>query len=230
MHFLSRFYALLYTTRHRRFLGVTLSSWLIFLLLLLAMWAFFSRWPAWIANAALLAAVLLHAGYWIAGRRGYTRFVAAGDMSLDPEFAAPRDESRVPLRATGVFSVRDYERYVLEESAEYWRVPMGQHVIMVQNGPGQYLYQILEPHYIRTVQPGYLLYGRRPQEAIAVNFVVSWTPEMAKEPRFYPDAQEPTERTPSEERTIYFTFDHDADRYAVWRSLVESLSRAAHTS
>ena len=52
-------------------------------------------------------------GYWIAGRRGYTRFVADDELQLDLEFASPRDESRVPIRATGVFSVRDYERYVL---------------------------------------------------------------------------------------------------------------------
>ncbi len=143
-------------------------------------------------------------------------------MALDPEFAAPRNESRVPLRATGVFSVRDYERYVLEESAEYWRVPLGHHVIMVQNGPGQYLYQITEPQYIRNISAGYLLYGRRPQEALALQFVVSWSPDLAHEPRFYPGAQEDEQQQPTEERTIYFTFDHDADRHAVWRSLLES--------
>lgn len=226
MHFLSRLYTLTYITRHRRFLGVTIAAWLVLLLLTLALWAFISRWPPWISNAALLLAVALMVGYWVAGRRGYTRFVTDDELKLDLEFASPRDESRVPIRATGVFSVRDYERYVLEESAEYWRVPKGHHVIMVQQAPGQFLYQILEPHYIRSVRPGYLLYGRRPQNAIAVQFVVSWSPEMAREPRFYPGAQDPEESAPSEERTIYFTFDNDADRFAVWRSLEESRSSA----
>jgi hypothetical protein len=111
---------------------------------------------------------------------------------------------------------------VLEETAEYWRAPLGHHVVMVQNAPGQYLYQIVEPQHILDISPGYLLYGRHPKMALALNFMVSWSPEMAREPRFYHGASEPGERAPSEERTIYFTFDHDADRYAVWRSLLES--------
>ena len=222
MRFLSQLYAFIYSTQRRRLLGVTLASWMVVLLLAFALWAFVLRWPTFVSNAALLVAVTLILGYRIAGRRGYTRFVPDDDLALDPEFAAPRDESRVPLRATGVFSVRDYERYVLEEAAEYWRVPLGHHVIMVQSGPGQFLYQIVEPQHIREVKAGYLLFGRRPQVALALHFVVTWSPEMAREPRFYPGAQKEDERVPNEERAIYFTFDHDADRYAVWRSLIES--------
>lgn len=225
MRFLSQLYAFLYLTRRRTFLGVTLATWLVLLLLLLALWSFLLRWAGWVSQAALISAAILMAGYWIAGRRGYTRFVGDDEMTLDPEFAAPRDENRVPLRATGIFSVRDYERYVLDESAEYWRVPMGHHVVMVQQGPGQYLYQIVEPQYIRDVRPGYLLYGRHPQNALALEFMVSWSPEMAHEPSYYPGASEEPVRGPSEQRTIYFTFDHDADRYAVWRSLLESRGR-----
>jgi hypothetical protein len=195
---------------------------MVLLLLLLALWAFLLRWPGWVSQVALLVALALIVGYWIAGRRGYTRFVDDDDMALDPEFASPRDESRVPLRATGIFSVRDYEKYVLDEPAEYWRVPMGHHVIMVRNGPGQYLYQIVEPQHIRDLKAGYLLYGRHPQKALALRFLVSWSPELAREPTFYPGAPEEPVRGPSEERTIYFTFDHDADRFAVWRSLLET--------
>lgn len=227
MRFLSQLYAFMYQTQRRRFLGVTLATWLIVLLFALALWSFFLLWPSWITNGVLAVAVILIAGYWVAGRKGYTRFVDDEGMELDPEFASPQDESRVPLRATGIFSVRDYERYVLEESAEYWRVPAGHHVIMVENAPGQYLYQIIEPEYIRGVRPGHLLFGRRPQKAIALSFVVSWSPELAREPSYYPGAQEETKQRPNEERTIYFTFESDADRYAVWRSLLESRSRTS---
>lgn len=226
MRFLSQLYTFLYLTRRRTFLGVTLATWMMLLLLLLALWAFLLRWPPWISQAALIGTAILMVGYWLAGRKGYTRFVDDEGMTLDPEFAAPRNESRVPLRATGVFSVRDYERYVLEESAEYWRVPHGHHVFMVQHSPGQFLYQIVEPEYIRDIRPGYLLYGRHPQKALALQFLVSWSPEMAHEPSYYPGAAEEPLRAPSEQRTIYFTFDHDADRFAVWRSLLESRRRA----
>lgn len=226
MRFLSQLYTFMYKTQRRRFLGVTLATWLVMLILALALWSFFLMWPMWITNGALVVAVALIAGYWLASRKGYTRFVADDEMELDPEFASPQDESRVPVRATGIFSVRDYERYVLEESAEYWRVPAGHHVIMVENAPGQYLYQLIEPEYILDVRPGYLLFGRRPQKAIALQFVVSWSPELAREPSYYPGTQEETKRRPSEERTIYFTFETDADRYAIWRSLLESRDRA----
>ncbi len=227
MHVQSRFYALTHNTRRRRLLGLALSTWLILLLLLLALWAFFARWSPWLVNGALALAALLAAGYWIIGRLGFTRFVPDPGLVLDPEFAAPRDESRVPLRATGIFSVRDFEGYVVEQPAEYWRVPMGHHIIMVQNGPGQYLYQILEPEHIRAVTPGYLLYGRGPQAAIAVQFAVSWSPEVAQEPRYYVGVEEPPQRAPTQERAIYFTFHHDADRHAVWRSLAQSITGAA---
>ena len=223
MRLLSQLYAVLYLTRRHSLLGVSLAAWIVILLLVLALWAFMLRWPSWLTPTFLLLALLLIVGYWIAGRRGYTRFVGDSNMVLDDEFAAPQDENRVPLRATGVFSVQDYERYVLEEPAEYWRVPLGHHVFMVQSEPGQFLYQIIEPQNIRGLEPGYLLYGRNPQKALALRFLVSWSPEMSREPRFYQlGAREETERVPSEERTIYCTFDHDADRYAVWRSLLES--------
>lgn len=225
MRILSQLYAFIYLTRRRTLLGVTLATWAVLLLLLLALWAFLLRWPGWVSQVALLTALALMAGYWIAGRKGYTRFVGDDEMVLDPEFASPRDESRVPLRATGIFSVRDYEKYVLNEPAEYWRVPMGHHVIMVQNGPGQYLYQIVEPQHMCNLEAGYLLHGRHPQKALALSFLVSWSPELAREPTFYPGAPEEPARNPGEQRTIYFTFDHDADRFAVWRSLLESHTR-----
>ena len=94
MHILSRLYAFTYSTRHRRFLGVTIAAWLVLLLLTLALWAFFARWAPWISNAALFLAVAIMVGYWLAGRRGYTRFITDDGIILDPEFAAPRDESR----------------------------------------------------------------------------------------------------------------------------------------
>lgn len=222
MRILSQIYAFMYLTRRRTLLGVTLATWMVLLLLLFALWAFMLRWPALISQVALLGALALMVGYWVAGRKGYTRFVSDEEMALDPEFASPRDESRVPLRATGIFSVRDYERYVLQESAEYWRVPMGHHVIMVQNSPGQYLYQIVEPQHIRDITPGYLLYGRHAQKALALHFLVSWSPEMAREPSYFPGAPQEPVPGPGEQRTIYFTFEHDADRFAVWRSLLES--------
>jgi hypothetical protein len=70
MRFLSQLYAFMYQTQRRKFLGVALSTWIVLLLLMLALWAFMLRWPGIISKAALLFAVALVAGYWLAGRRG----------------------------------------------------------------------------------------------------------------------------------------------------------------
>lgn len=220
MHLLSQIYAWMYRARQRAIFGLALSNWIIGLLLVLFFIGFAQRWAPALSLAFLLLAVSLIAAYWLVSRMGYKRFVADEAMTLDEEFAAPQDEHRVPLRATGVFSVTDYEGYVVEQPAEYWRVPLGHHVLMVQNGPGQYLYQIVEPENIRDVEPGYLHFGPRPQKALALHFVVNWGPEFAHEPRFY-ETHDPQPRPePKEERTVYFTFDNDADRHAVWRNLL----------
>jgi hypothetical protein len=181
------------------------------------------RWGPLFTFLWLGLSLLIFIAYAIAGRLGYKRFVAAPAMALDEDFAVPKDEHRVPLRATGIFSVQDYEGYVLEHPAEYWRVPLGQHVFMVQQQPGRFLYQIVEPDHIKAIEPGYLLFGKKPQKALALHFLVSWGPDFVDEPRLrYVATDEPQGRAPTEERTIYFTFDHEADRHAVWKSLLRS--------
>lgn len=225
MRFLSRLYGFLFWSKSQEFLGVSLRTWFVLLPLSLFFTGFWLRWPTLLTLFWLGLAFLLLLAYFWARRAGFKRFVSDPDMALDEEFAAPRPEQHVPLRATGVFSVKEREDYVLEHPAEYWRVPMGQHVFMVQQQPGSFLYQIVEPQYIQSVEPGYLLSGREPQKALALHFLVSWGPEFAFEPSFYHFDDGLPEQRPSEERTIYFTFDHDADRFAVWRSLLETNER-----
>ena len=221
MHLLSRIFALLYGMRRHSLLGLALRNWLILLFIALFVVGFELRWPSLLTLGWLALALAVIIAYALASRVGYKRFVTAPDVSLDEEFAAPGPEHRVPLRATGVFSVREYEDYVVERPAEYWRVPLGHHVVMVHQDHGGYLYQIVEPENIRDVQPGYLIFGREPQKALALHFQVSWGPEYAREPRFYEYGEVDADAQPVQERTIYFTFDHDADRHAVWRSLLE---------
>ncbi|HSM58168.1 MAG TPA: hypothetical protein VK879_18580 [Candidatus Sulfomarinibacteraceae bacterium] len=222
MQILSRLYAFLYWSQKRGVLGISLRTWLILLPLALFVAGFWLRWPAPLTVLWLILAILLWLVYLLARRAGFKRFVSNPDMSLDEEFAAPVPEQHVPLRATGVFSVKEHEDYVLEHPAEYWRVPMGQHIFMVQQQPGRFLYQIVEPQHIQAVEPGYLLCGREPQKALALHFLVSWGPEFAHEPSYYHFDEALPDQKAGEERTIYVTFDHDADRFAVWRSLLQN--------
>lgn len=222
MRFLSVLFASIYWTTRHGLLGISFRTWLIIIPSFLFLLGGALRWsPAltffWLVLAGLFALL-----YMALSRVGYKRFVPDPAMALDDDFAAPHHEDRVPLRATGIFSVRDRENYVLDNPAHYWRVPLGQHVFMVEEQPGSFLYQIIDPENIRNVEPGHLLFGRQPQEALALSFEVSWSPELATEPSYhYHGKPEPENRPPGRERTVYLTFDHDADRYAVWKSLLQ---------
>lgn len=225
MSLLSRLFVLLYWSRRHRLFGLSIATWFVLLPLMLAIAGLAQNWPLplfFVLSALSLLVLLL---FFVAGRLGYKRFQPDLDMALDDEFAAPRNEHRVPLRATGVFSVRDREAYVLEQPAEYWRVPLGQHVFMVQEFPGRFLYQIINPEHVEEVQPGYLLFGSRPQQALALHFHVTWGPQLAYEPTYQYVGEQEEPPPAGEARTIYLTFDSDADLHAVWKSLL--LERSA---
>lgn len=219
MRVLSQAYLLLYWTRRRRVAGLSISTWILLGLLTMFLATLLGNRSSALAVVWLGLAFLLLIAYIVAGRMGYKHFVNASDLELDPAFAAPRYEHRVPLRATGIFAVRNRENYVLERRAEYWRVPIGHHVFMVQQQRGRFLYQLVEPENIIAVEPGFLLFGREPRTALAVSFRVSWGPDYAYEPRYAAIEDPGDTEAPEVERTVYFTFDHEADLHAVWRSL-----------
>lgn len=225
MRIISLVYAFMYWSKRQRPLGVAISTWLVLLPLAVAVVGLLLDWSSGTLLSLVGMSALTRIAYYLAGRNGYKRFIAEPRMSLDKEFAAPHDEDRVPLQATGVFSVSGREAYVLEHPGKYWRVPLGQHVFMVEQQPGRFLYQIIEADNVREVEAGLLAFGREPRKALALHFYATWGPQFAVEPTFYYGAPQQMETPSAEERTIYLTFDHDADRHAVWRSLLERNER-----
>jgi len=221
---ISLLYAFMYWSKRQRLLGVALSTWLMILPLALVVVGLALDWAPGVLLLLVALSVALRIAYYLGSRSGFKRFVADPGLSLDREFAAPYDEDRVPLQATGVFSVSSREEYLLEHPGKYWRVPLGQHVFMVEQQPGRFLYQIIEPNNVREVEAGLLAFGREPRMALALHFFATWGPQFAVEPSFYYGSVQ-EDPPPAEARTIYLTFDHEADRHAVWRSLVESNSR-----
>lgn len=225
MRIISLLYAFMYWSKRQRLLGAALSTWLVLLPLVLAVAGLVVDWSPTIILALAALAALIRIVYYVAGRAGFKRFIVEPGASLDREFAAPYDEDRVPLQATGVFSVSGREEYLLEHPGKYWRVPLGQHVFMVEQQPGRFLYQIIEPDNVHEVEAGLLAFGREPRKALALHFFATWGPQFAVEPTFYYGTPQTMEGPPAEARTIYLTFDHDADRHAVWRSLLERDAR-----
>lgn len=221
MSLVSRLFTFLYWSRRHRLLGFSIRTWLVIMPIILAFAGLLRGWPRPAILALSILSGLLFALNLFAARSGYKRFVPDDSMALDDEYEAPRNEHRIPLHATGVFSVHNREDYVLARPAEYWRVPLGQHVFMVQEAPGRFLYQIINPEDVESVQPGYLLYGREPQKALALNFLATWGPQFAYQPSYgYAGQEEEPPAVVGVARTVYLTFESDADRHTVWKSLL----------
>jgi hypothetical protein len=227
LNYLGYMYALAYFTTHHRLLGLRLSSWLRFLSLALVVIAWTRGWgTAWLAGALLLAA-WLNVTYWRAGRAGYNKFVPdeAAVLPTEPLSPLPPNQ-RVPLQATGIFSVNNREDFALLRPAEYWQAPLGDHIVMVQQRPGQFRYQFFTATSLQEIHVGWLIYGRKPHRALAVSFLVMWGPDFNELTQVYMTHHNSSSSRPLARRTVYFTFDEDATRRAVWHNLVYDARQA----
>ena len=214
---LSRLFAFMYLSRLRRFLGMSWAGWIRLIPLFLLAISLLFGWPLLLSLLWFLLFIVIWLLYGIVGRLGYKRFVADSRYELAPEAAPLKPNKRVELRATGVFSLNDREDYVLQHRAEYWRIDLGKHVFMVQHRPGRYLYQIIMPEYIQTIEAGYLLFGSAPKRALALSFLVTWGPEYSQYQLYYIGAD--NVRTPKQKRTVFLTFGSEEALQQVWRSL-----------
>jgi hypothetical protein len=226
IRFIGVLYAFAYFSAHRSFLGARLSSWLKFILIVFTITAWFTRQPLWaIVGAAVLIGVYFF--YWYVKRQGYIRFIPIQSQAPHSVKELLRDNKKVKARATGTFSVSSHEAYVLQKPAEYWRVPIGDHAIMVEHMPGKFLYQFIQSGALQTVAVGFLIFGRRPQEALAVRFLTTWGPEFGQ----YTPKQlmAGANHTPAKlERTIYLTFEDARDQYLVRKNLLRDAGKPLH--
>jgi hypothetical protein len=212
-------YAFLYRTNQRRFLGFTVGGWLKNLPFLFALLALVMPWPAiWVVFGIVLA-ILIRILYWGAKKAGYIHFLGVGDQAGPAHAQILGDDVKVPACATGRFSVKDWEEYVLERPADYWRIPIGDHAFMVEHQPGRYLYEFIQRGALEKVESGFLFFGRQPKPALAITFLSTWgTGTEEVNFQFYAPSQN---NSPGKfRRKIYLTFKKEADKNAVWRSLL----------
>lgn len=217
---LSRIFAFLYITRLRHFLGLSWSAWLRILPFLLFLLGLVMLWPFWLIFFWLALAILFWLLYALAGRMGYQRFIVDESYRRDPNVDPLAANEKVALHATGIFSLHDREDYVLEHPAEYWHVPLGQHIFMVQFRRGSYLYQVIRPEFVQTVTPGLLLFGAQPRRALALTFYVTWGPQYSEYMLYYVGTDNAP--VPDQERTVYLTFRDEAQLHQVWQCLIEN--------
>lgn len=224
--YLSRMYGLAHALSHHAFLGIRLSTparWLPIVALLIGL---IRNWPAAVLIALLVLIVWINYSLWRARRDNYNRFVPlpAALMSADNlEPLAPN--AKVPVLATGLFSVSGRSAWLLLSPAHYWRVPLGDHVIMAEETPGKYLYQFFGAASLQDVRHGLLLYGRRPIEALGVSFLAQWGPEYTRFGQAHESGRN-DDLPPPKRVTVYLTTDNAETRRAVWHTIVSEARRA----
>lgn len=222
--YIGRINAFAYDASRRTLLGMRVATWLEVLLVAALLWGLVRNWSAGIMLVLLGLFIWLIVTLWTARRRNYTRFVPAPEGLPDgEERAGLRANQRVNARATGIFSVSSRDANVFQQPAQYWQVPLGDHVVMVEERPGKYAYQFFNARSLQAIHKGWLLFGPRPLDCIALTFLAAWGPEYTKFEQ-YDDGQ--PSATPPKSRTIYLTFDEPAEEEAVWYNVIGDARRA----
>lgn len=220
-------FAVVYFTAHHNFLGARLSSWLKWAIFIFTVAAWLMRPPIYWAILGVVLFVVVQFLYWYVRRQGYIRFLPIRDQSNHAGDNLLADNQKVKVEATGIFSVSHREAYVLQKPGAYWRVPVGDHAVMVEHMPGKYLYQFVQAGALQSVEVGFLIFGRRPQEALAIRFLTSWGPEFGQ----YTPKQlmAGANHTPAKlERTIYLTFAEKEAQHLVRKNLLRDANRPLH--
>lgn len=217
-------YWLTYTTSRRKFLWFRLSSYIKLASIIFLVMALLNRWGRPEQALALTVLLWIYFSYWRAKRAGYFRFVPGDQPSLfDDALATLPSYERVLVQATGVFSVKDWESSVLLRPAQYWQVPLGDQVIMVEHQTGSFLYQFFSADSVKDIAEGWLLFGRHPRPALAISFLTSWGPEFYEvKYSLLGRAKDPP---PPTQRTIYLSFEDRHQEKVVHNHILRALAR-----
>lgn len=216
-------YALAHKTAVSQFLSAPLRRWIKWGAWAMVIWAWW-QWPPPALLSAIALLLLIYLFYWWAKRTGYSKFITTKTIASVADEAVPPlpANSKIPLRATGMFGTSHWEKKLLLRPASYWQVPLGDHVVMVEHEPRQFAYQFFSAVGLQNVEQGVLLNGRFPHPAIAITYLSTWTP--AGDLQFQmPHAPLPEN---AKSRTIYFTFDTVEDEKLVWHNIVRDARQA----
>lgn len=223
---LGRSYALMRNIQRRSILGIRLLAFVRWLPLLVLFYGWLARWPSCILVFLAFIILWLNLALWHAGRTNYNRFIAGkpSPASVTPLDSLPANR-KITVAATGLFSVSGHEDTLLLRPAEYWRVPLGDHVVMVQERPGKFLYQFFSPESLQEIRSGWLLHGPTPIETIAVTFLARWGPEYTRFGRDYDDRDD-NALPPAKRITIYLSPTDVATRSLLWHSITGEAHRS----
>lgn len=219
--YLSRMYALAYGLNQRSFFSA-LARWLPVVALFIG-WVM--AWPPGVMIGLLLVALWINYSLWRAKRDNYNRFVpnrAAAVGAAEPTLLPPNE--RLSLLATGLFSVSGRESRLLLRPAKYWRVPLGDHIVMAEEAPGKFLYQFFDAQSLQELREGLLLFGPHPKATLAVSFLARWGPEYT---RFGQQHEAGHDDGPPPRRvTVYLSTEDDETRRLIRDAIVRDARQA----
>lgn len=216
---LGRLYGFAFVADLTYFLGYRRSIWYRGITVLLFLYTVvIVHIPLMVVSGLLM--VFTYWLFWLAKRSGYVTFIPKTDVALpEPPRPLAKDE-RIQVRATGLFSVIDRERYLVQKSADFWRVGVGDHILMVSNGPNSYLYQFIKPQEILQISAGELYFGPEGNLSIEVVFRTDWAPGVETEDIAYYVGSGYSGR-PLPKRTVYITCKTQEELERVWHSLTK---------
>ena len=223
--YLSRMYALAYRMNQRSLLGIRLSAAARWLPIVALFVGWVMAWPPVVMIVLLVVALWINYSLWRARRDNYNRFVpnrATGDDAPEQTTLPPNE--RLPIQATGLFSVSGRESRLLLRPAKYWYVPLGDHIIMAEEEPGKFLYQFFDARSLQELREGLLLFGPHPRATLAVSFLARWGPEFTRFGQQHDT--DPVDLPPPRRVTVYLSAEDDAVRHLIRDTIVSDARMA----
>jgi len=212
-------YSFLHATVRRSILGATIRSWLVNTPVLLALFLPLLGYSVTWTVLILVLDAMLRLLYWKARRDGYVYFAAENALQPNDGTLALATNRKVPIRATGIFGTKNWEEYILARPADYWRVPLGDHAIMVQYSPSRFLYQFIQPDAVESLESGVICCGAQPKNALAITYLSKWVPET-QDVNFLFYAPSDEDNGTRKRRRIYLAFEDAKTKDTVWQSFI----------
>jgi hypothetical protein len=217
--YLGRALAFTYRTKQRHLLRIPVSSWIMVVPLALAVSALVLGWGwGWVGFFILLW-LGTRFSYWRAWKMGYNQFVPDQRPTVMQTNQALPPNQKIAAHASGTFAVSGRQETVLLRPCQFWYMPLGDYVIMVQRGPERFLYQFFRPDTLLAVQKGWILFGDRPLDTVAITFLETWGSEQKNNELQYIIGGGPVAQDRLPPRTIYLSFTAAADIGPVWAAL-----------
>ncbi len=222
--YLGRALAATYYSQHRKFLRVTIRSWIKWLSFAAFMVALLFRLGATAVLLTLFIFLWIQFSYWRAGRMGFSKFVVddTAVLPVDKITLIPAEE-KMRLHASGTFALSTRDNSVFMHPAEYWRSGLGEHVVMVQETKTRFLYQFFTAATVQKIEKGWSVFGKEPIQTLAVTIDDTWGPAQNNNAIAYYVGGGPGVSGKQKARAIYFTFEEEAMLLRVWGSLVADM-------